>query len=262
MTPAEHLFEHGYVTFPVDPHIQAWAGAALTATREALTDPETATKTLYCQGTWLAGMDVLPNATDGSVAGVPLAGAAVDAVAALGLTPAAWHRAQVSIVYPGYPKPREGESDTAANYRVRRDAAHVDGLLPVGPDRQRKLQEPHAFVLGVPLNAAPATASPLSVWAGSHRILGPALSDQLRQTPKAVWSDVDLTQTYQTARRACFEHCERITLPGAPGEAVLLHRHLLHGVAPWEAGALAEGRMIAYFRPEFPNIHDWAMTPE
>lgn len=259
MTPAERLFAQGYVTFPVDALLHDWATAARAATRAALTDPQIATQTLYCQGTWLAGMDVLPNALDGSVDGVPLEGAVIDLIANLGLTPTTWHRAQVSIVYPGYPKPREGESDTAARYRERRDAAHVDGLLPMGPNRQRMLQEPHVFILGVPLNLAPATASPLSVWAGSHHILGQALSARLRDAPPEKWSDTDLTETYQIARRACFEHCERVTLPGAPGGAVLLHRHLLHGVAPWGAGALAEGRMIAYFRPEFPNIQDWAV---
>jgi hypothetical protein len=38
---------------------------------------------------------------------------------------------------------------------------------------------------------------------------------------------------------------------------------MLHGVAPWAADAEgpAAGRMMAYFRPEFPNIADWLSAP-
>jgi hypothetical protein len=40
-----------------------------------------------------------------------------------------------------------------------------------------------------------------------------------------------------------------------------MHRHLLHGVAPWAAGAKAppEGRIIAYFRPLMPDVASWLM---
>ena len=71
----------------------------------------------------------------------------------------------------GYPKPRKGESESAFRYRLNRDAAHVDGLLPVGAHRQRMLKEPHAYVLGLPLNESAAGASPLVVWEGSHVIM-------------------------------------------------------------------------------------------
>ena len=52
-------------------------------------------------------------------------------------------------------------------------------------------------------------------------------------------------------------------LASSPGEAVLLHRHLLHGVAPWgeTATAAPEGRMIAYLRPEFTTLRDWLDRP-
>ena len=49
----------------------------------------------------------------------------------------------------------------------------------------------------------------------------------------------------------------------APGEAVLVHRHLVHGVAPWgeQASGSPDGRMIAYIRPEFPTIAAWLDAP-
>jgi hypothetical protein len=48
-----------------------------------------------------------------------------------------------------------------------------------------------------------------------------------------------------------------------PGEATLLHRLTLHGVAPWEPSATAppEGRIIAYFRPLMSSVKDWLMQP-
>ena len=68
-----------------------------------------------------------------------------------------------------------------------------------------------------------------------------------------------MTDAYQAARRAVFATCRRIAVPIQPGEATLLHRHLIHGVAPWEVGAEApeEGRIIAYFRPELPTVAHW-----
>ncbi|MBT8409761.1 MAG: hypothetical protein KJN93_09060, partial [Alphaproteobacteria bacterium] len=124
-------------------------------------------------------------------------------------------------------------------------------LLPIGPKRRRMLREPHAFILGLPLNDTGPGASPLVVWEGSHRILQGAIGAALAPHKPATWPDVDLTEPYQAARRRCFETCRRVPLHAAPGEALLLHRAVLHGMAPWEDGAAAppEGRIVAYFRP-------------
>ena len=86
----------------------------------------------------------------------------------------------------------------------------------------------------------------------------------LADLPEAEWPDADLTEVYQAARREAFETCARVTLPTRPGTAYLVHRLALHGVAPWGHGATAppEGRMIAYFRPEFPTgTRDWLEAP-
>ncbi len=77
------------------------------------------------------------------------------------------------------------------------------------------------------------------------------------------WADIDLTIAYQAARREVFERCPRVTVAAQPGEAYLIHRHALHGIAPWQEAAKAppEGRMIAYFRPELPGgSEDWLRT--
>ena len=171
----------------------------------------------------------------------------------LGMLPL--HRGQVSVTYPGYPRPRWGEGEAAFRYRLNRGAAHVDGLKPSGPDRRRHVDEPHGWILGLPLTEAPPEAAPLILWEGSHRILGPALARAMEGHPPEDWHRVDVTEAYQAARREVFETCPRIALHARPGEAYLLHRHCLHGVAPWAEGAAAgpDGRMIAYFRPLMPG---------
>jgi len=246
----------GWVKFPYDPDVYAWSRAAYQAGLVAVEDPSIRETWLDCEGTWFIGVDALPNDASGRLGDVPLAGAAVDY---LGDMPPL-HKAQLSVTYPGYPRPRKTEGEAAFRYRAKRDAAHVDGILPHGPDRVRQVSEPHAFVLGLPVTEASEDASPLVVWDRSHEIMGRAFRDTFLRHDPGAWSTLDITETYQAARKHCFEHCDRITLPARPGEAILMHRHCLHGVAPWADSAVAppEGRMIAYFRPEFQNgITDW-----
>ena len=169
------------------------------------------------------------------------------------------------MIWPGYPRPRAAEGAAAFRYRQRRDAAHIDGLLPIGPDRRRMLRERHAWLLGLPLTATDAGASPLVVWEGSHHLMRRAFAAALGRIDPREWANVDLTETYQEARREAFETCRRVPLAARPGSAMLVHRMTLHGVAPWADGATAppEGRMVAYFRPEIPDISrdDWLSAP-
>ena len=168
------------------------------------------------------------------------------------------------MIYPGYPKPYDEESETAFGYRLRRDAAHVDGLLPVGDARRRHLMERHAYILGLPLTDCGDDASPVTIWEGSHHVMRKAFERALGGTSQEEWDRLDLTDIYQAARRDVFETCTRVTVPARPGEAYLVHRLALHGVAPWQAGAAAPeaGRMIVYFRPEWPMLSDaWLAAP-
>lgn len=247
----EGFSTRGYCRFGFDPALAEWAAAALPFARAAVEDPVQRARWLVCGGTWFVGVDALPNEATGEIDGVPLGGAAVDfAQSRLGLLPL--HRAQVSVVYPGYPEPREGESDAAYRFRLKRDAAHLDGLKAFGPGRARRIDELHGWILGLPLNPAGSGASPMVVWEGSHRLMRARLLAALAGVAPEEWRTVDLTEVYLSARREVFESCERVELPAAPGEAYLLHRLCLHGVAPWRDGP-AEGRMVAYFRPEMPG---------
>ena len=105
-----------------------------------------------CEGTWFIGVDALNNDPQGRVGqSGALSGLAMDfAIQQYGELPL--HKGQVSVIYPGYPRPRHGESETAGRYRLKRDAAHVDGLRPMGPDRRRRVDEPHAWDTGHPLD--------------------------------------------------------------------------------------------------------------
>ena len=239
----------GFRVFEQDAAVARWAAAAHTVACEVSHDPRIRAVNLRHGDTWFVGVDALPNAPDGSIGGVPLAGQWREHVT----TPDVWHAAQLSIVYPGYPIQDPDESDANHRYRITRHAAHVDGLLPEGPERRRYLKEPHAFILGLPLNRS--DAAPLMVWPDSHRIMGPAF-DVLRAAPDPM--QVDVTDTYQAARRRVFAEIEPVAVVAEPGQAIVLHRHLLHGVAPWSADVKApqEGRIIAYFRPQFTAI-EW-----
>ncbi len=255
--------ERGWIKFTYDALLADWVARALPAARASVTDPAHA-EWHDCEGTWFIGVDALDNDAQGRVTGsAALGGAAID-LAYQQFGPIDLHKGQVSVIYPGYPRPRRGESEAAARYRANRDAAHVDGLKPTGPDRRRRVDEPHAWILGIPLTEASEDAAPMVVWDGSHKVLGSAFRRALQNVPPHEMGDTDVTDIYQAARREVFETCPRIELPARPGESYLLHRHCLHGVAPWAEGARADadGRMIAYFRPELPGgVAQWLETP-
>lgn len=232
--------QDGYAVFAYDHAVANWAAAAATIARKVL-DRGGARRHGH---TWFVGVDALPNLPDGSVCGVPLGGAWREFVDA----PTAWHCAQLSVVFPGYPQQDADESDAAHRFRRNRDAAHVDGLLPEGADKRRHLREPHSFILGLPLNDV--AASPLVVWNGSHLVMRAAFQQAYRGIKPADWGDVDVTDIYQAARRHILETCIRVEVAAAPGQAILLDRHVLHGVAPWAEGMPGDMRMIAYFRPQ------------
>ncbi len=262
---AEFL-RRGFLRFPRDPAVVAWAEAARPLAMEIADAPNHRAAWLRCGGAWFAGVNVFPNDPDGGVAArriPPLAGDAVGFIrSGLEIEPTPWDAAQISVCYPGYPRHGAEESDAAFAYRRDRDAAHVDGLRRDGPRRRRKPGERHAFILGLPLTEVAADAAPLVVWEGSHEVMRRALSEALDGAPPDRWSDVDVTDAYHAARRRCFETLERVEVPARPGEAYLIHRLALHGVAPWR-GAETRPRAIAYFRPELRrgSTDGWLTDP-
>ncbi|MFK7745831.1 MAG: hypothetical protein AB8B47_12300 [Roseobacter sp.] len=244
----------GWAVFAPEPAVTQWAAHAKCDAKRALQDPGLA-HWYACKNTWFVGLDALSNDAQGRVAGSePLSGAIVDFIASQCGGWPALHAGQVSGVFPGYPRPREGETEAGFRYRLNRDAAHVDGVIGVGHPKRRFVKEPHAFILGIPLTQADADAAPLVVWEGSHLIMQDAFR-RVFESHAGDPSKLDVTRVYQDARKRAFETCERVEVHGLPGSAFVLHRMALHGVAPWKEGAKAapEGRLIAYFRPPMPG---------
>lgn len=255
--------ETGFQVFGAEPAVSDWATAARGPAEAAAADRALQEAWLRHRGTWFVGVDALPNDRQGRVGnGPPFAGTAYDAaIAATGVCNL--HPAQVSVTFPGYPSQDPGESETAHLFRLRRDAAHLDGLLPEGAKKRRHLREPHAWIIGVALSDADPEAAPLVVWEGSHNIMRRAMKDAYKGIDPQAWGDLDVTDTYKAARAEVFETCKRIEVPLAMGESVLVHRLAIHGVAPWVEGAKSapEGRVIAYFRPCFAEPSDWLERP-
>ncbi len=258
------FFEKGWRRFPHDPVLAEWVDQTLPAARQAVRAPENA-RWLRCGGTWFAGVNALPNDTNGAVdGGPPVAGQVVNFIhGELGLSGFGWDPAQLSVCYPGYPRPMDGESDANFAFRRDRDAAHVDGLRREEPGRRRRLREHHGFILGIPMAPVSADASPLVIWEGSHHMVREAFRTVFAGIRPDHWSEVDVTDAYHAVRREIFDTCKRVVINARPGEAYVIHRLALHGVAPWPDAAQAgpDGRMIAYFRPETGNPEDWLSAP-
>lgn len=228
----------GYRVLRDVPGLRAWAEAARGLAEIALDDQALRDRWLRHDGTWFVGVEALANDPDGSLGGVPLP------AELRGIWPGTWHRAQLSAIYPGYPGRDPGESDAAHRFRHTRCGAHVDGLhLEEG---RRVLREPHAFVLGIGLSDV--AASPLVIWEGSHEIIRAALA--------GTEAGSDVTEAYKAARADVFARCAKVAVPVQRGEAVLVHRLSVHGIAPW-AGAGRDPRLMAYFRPIFARARDW-----
>ncbi|EBA16368.1 hypothetical protein RSK20926_21624 [Roseobacter sp. SK209-2-6] len=264
MSDYQQFLSRGWIRFQQDPAILTWAQQALPMGQAAARNPEHQ-HWMDCEGTWFIGVDALENFPDGSLPdGTPLKGNAVEFIKEhLGALPAL-HRAQLSITYPGYPKPRAGEGEAAFGYRLRRDAAHVDGVKMFGDSRNRRVEEPHAWVLGIPLNLSSPQAAPLVIWEGSHEVMRRGFSAAYKGIEPEEWHLVDVTEAYKAARAEVFETCKRVTVFAKPGESYLMHRLCLHGVALWapEAPEQAEGRAIAYFRPDLVGgVPAWLSLP-
>lgn len=258
------FFKNSWCRFAHDPALAGWIRHTLPVARTAVTAPQNA-KWLRYGGTWFAGVNALDNDATGAVTGgPPLAGAAVDFIhGTLGLEEFEWDRAQVSVCYRGYPKPVPGEAEAAFRYRRNRDAAHVDGLRRQGTERRRFINEHHGFLLAIPMVEASPDASPFVVWQGSHEIIRDAFQKPLKDRPPADWKNVDMTDVYHTTRRKIFDTCERLEIACKPGEAYIVHRLALHGMAPWTPSATAgpDGRMIVYFRPQTGGPGGWLNRP-
>ena len=260
MSKYQEFLDKGWCSFEYDPALARWVEHALPFAQEAIASEEHA-QWLRHGGTWHAGVNALPNDANGNIGkSGNVGGEAVNFIREFLVEDSfQWDRAQISVCYPGYPKPSNDESAAALRYRIKRDAAHIDGLRREGPNRRRFLGEYHGFILGVPLAPYSEQASPFVVWEGSHRHAKRAFSKFYGEHSVESWGEMDVADVYKELRNQLFNHCKRITLPVQPGQAFVVHRLALHGMAAWHPQATAgpDGRMICYFRPEIGGPNDW-----
>ena len=251
--------KNGWCRFDFDEALHEWVRQVLPAARQTVA--AAAEEDYRCAGTWLVGINALPNDPTGAVpGGQPLEGTASEFVRKeLGLGSFGWDRGQVSVVYPGYPRQGATESDAVFRFRCERDAAHIDGILHEGPRRRRFLRTYHGFILGVPLVDVGPGMSPLALWEGSHEVIRQGFRRRFGDLSSDAWPAEDVTEAYQQIRKQVFETCRRVEIPAVPGEAYLLHRLTLHGISPWAAqdAGPPDGRMVAYFRPDNGTPESW-----
>ena len=259
MTQKDHFLTKGWVKFGYEEPLHRWISTAKAPALATAKDPEFAHWHRH-QNTWFVGVNALKNDVIGRVEnGPPLECGALDLTRELygecDLDPA-----QVSIIYPGYPRRDVDESEANHRFRLRRDAGHVDGLNAVGPDRRRFLNEPHAYILGLPLSET--ANSPLVVWEKSDEVVREAFLEVFGGLSDEEAAKLDITSVYKEARRRVFDSCKRVELPAKAGEATLVHRLAVHGVAPWSDNADFEPRAILYFRPVMSGgAKDWLSQP-
>lgn len=249
--PLEEYRTRGWTVFAYDVAIEAWAEACAPVAERLSNDPEHA-HWWRCDGTWFAGVNVLPNDAHGGVRGEvpPLSGTALSFIKqSLGFEGVAFDAAQISTVTPGYPALGEEDTEASWRYRVKRCAAHVDGLERSMPDRRRKLSETHGFLLGIPLSNASAEQGAFVVWEGSHEIMRAAFRERFADAPPEEWRSLDITEAYTEARKHVFETCMPFEIAPGLGSAYVMHPLALHGVAPWRSGE-GPARAVAYFRPD------------
>ncbi len=215
---------------------------------------------LRCGGTWFVGANFLDNDSFGTLNKVRLEGMAIEAILErYGRLFCEWDRAQISICYPGYPKPSKQETAAAFSFRKNSFGAHVDGILPIGNPKRRYAKEYHAFIFGIPLEDYNQFAAPVVVWEGSHRIIRTFLSRVLLQNGVEKWKNLDITQIYAEARKEALSKCKKKIIHVPLGGCYVLHRLAVHGIMPWKkrGNSEAESRMVAYFRPILKDSQFW-----
>ena len=97
--------QKGWIKFESDQHLVQWAKVANSKIVAKQKNIENFENGLTCQGTWSVGVDALDNKPDGTLDETPLQGpfeSLMKSFKVHGL-----HSAQVSIIFEGYPKPRD-----------------------------------------------------------------------------------------------------------------------------------------------------------
>ena len=115
--------------------------------------------------TWFVGTNFLDNNSQGKIGSRQLSKKIINNISSyFGTKIQYWDKGQVSICWPGYPKKDTLESEKSFNFRIKRFASHIDGIIPLGSKKRRFAKEYHAFILGLPIMNNFKNNASLVVW--------------------------------------------------------------------------------------------------
>ena len=227
---------------------------------------------LRCGSTWFVGANFLDNSSNGNIGTKSMSKFFFSNISKkFGPNIKYWDKAQVSICWPGYPKKDAKETKKSYDFRIKRFASHIDGVIPFGSKKRRFAKELHAFILGFPLHNNCLDCAPLVLWEGSHKIFRNFFKEIYEGISFNKISNIDITELYNECRKKVFKNCEVKKITPQFKQPYLLDRHVLHGIDEWREkknvkcspknhrllNSLSDGRIIVYFRPVFFNPHDW-----
>ena len=227
---------------------------------------------LRCGSTWFVGANFLDNSSNGNIGTKSMSKFFFSNISKkFGPNIKYWDKAQVSICWPGYPKKDAKETKKSYDFRIKRFASHIDGVIPFGSKKRRFAKEFHAFILGFPLHNNCLDCAPLVLWEGSHKIFRKFFKEIYEGISSNKISNIDITEFYNECRKKVFKNCEVKKITPQFKQPYLLDRHVLHGIDEWREkknvkcspknhrllNSLSDGRIIVYFRPVFFNPHDW-----
>ncbi len=229
-------------------------------------------KDLRCGSTWFVGTNFLDNSSNGNIGTKLLSRKIFNNISKkFGNNIKYWDKGQVSICWPGYPRKDDKETIKSFNFRIKRFASHIDGIIPFGKKKRRFAKEFHAFILGFPLQNNCLESAPLVLWEGSHKIFRNFFKEIYEGITSDKISSIDITELYSECRKKVFKNCEVKKITPQFKQPYLLDRHVLHGIDAWPekknvkynlknnmlSNNLSDGRIIIYFRPVFFNPYDW-----
>ena len=253
----QHFQTKGWVKFDYNATIDNWVNQARPFVKQAMEHDDNQ-HWWRCGNTWFVGVNLLPNDNQGNIGDGFLSGEVNDFIQQYFIMPEkGFDRAQISTCVPGYPQPSVNESGTAFNFRLNKDAAHVDGVLPI--NKRRFLQEYHAFILGIPLTDIDINTSPFVIWEQSHSIIEQTFSQRFNNIPYHQWQHEDITECYKSARQQVLDSCKRRVIEAKVGEVYFAHRLSVHGMTRWKQTentsehnkTTKSNRTICYFRPNY-----------
>ena len=267
-----NLQKNGWSFLSTDDVYYDWIKEAKKQIKKKFNEKLFDDKNLRSGFTWFVGTNFLDNSSNGKIGTKSFSKKIFKNILdKFGSNVQYWDKGQVSICWPGYPKKDFYETKNSFDFRIKRFASHIDGIIPLGSKKRRFAKEYHAFILGFPIMNNFPYCAPLVVWEGSHKIFRNFFKEIYEGMSSNKISNIDITDLYNEYRKKVFSNCEAKKIIPQFNQPFLLDRHLLHGIDEWKEqkndksilknkkvlNRLSDGRIIVYFRPIFTDPYDW-----